>query len=375
MNFSATARDLSHQGLGVVDHPDGRVFFVPGVWPGDAGDFEIISEKKRYGFAKLINLTEPSADRVAVPCPYQGFTDNKCGGCAWMIANYDSQWRYKEHMVRHSFARAGMDTEISAILPSPQTSHYRNRAQLKTNGKEIGFVAAQSNQLVDVESCLVLNNKCNAILKSLRTKLPQKDWEPSADHAWNFIDIDDAQDPTQLTLNQRLPFRQGNPEQNLKMKNWFFEQISNEKYSSALELFCGSGNFTEGLVRAGFQNILALDVNATAIKGLKQKNWPAVTSQRCDLYRENPKKILKEFGLVDVLVLDPPRDGFASLKTWASEIKGLQKIIYLSCATQSLIRDIHPLTKINWQVTSVQPIDLFPHTPHIEVLCGLERKT
>ena len=136
MSFHAKVRDLSHKGLGVVDHPEGCVFFVPGVWPGDVGEFEILIQKKRYGFAKLIALQTPSLDRVSAPCPYQGFEEGRCGGCAWMIGSYESQLKYKEHIIRHSLERAGIKTKISPILPSANIFHYRNRAQLKTNGKE-----------------------------------------------------------------------------------------------------------------------------------------------------------------------------------------------------------------------------------------------
>lgn len=373
MQFCAKVRDLSHKGLGVVDHPDGKVFFVPGVWPGDVGEFEIATSKKRYGFARLVALQTPSPDRMLAPCPDQGFDEGQCGGCAWMIASYASQLKYKEHTIRHSLERAGIKTKISPILPSAKTFHYRNRAQLKTDGKALGFVEAKSNCIVDIKSCAVLNEKCDAILQSLRAQLPKKDWEPSPGHDWNYIDIDDEQDLNQLQHNRRLAFRQGNSEQNLKMKQWLFEQVSCETHSRAMELFCGSGNFTEEMARAGIEKILAFDVNAKAISDLKKKNWPAVQAQCCDLYRDDPKKILGAQNQADVLVLDPPREGFEQLSAWVHAMKGLKKMIYISCDVQTLIRDISALIKSDWALSHVQPFDLFPHTPHSEVMCVMAR--
>ena len=46
--FQGEVRDLNLKGYGVVDHPDGMVFFVRGTWPGDSGTFEIESVEKRY---------------------------------------------------------------------------------------------------------------------------------------------------------------------------------------------------------------------------------------------------------------------------------------------------------------------------------------
>lgn len=365
--FIATVRDLSHKGLGVVDHPDGKVFFVPGVWPGDAGEFETVTQKKRYGFARLITLQTPSPDRVSVPCPYQGFDEKKCGGCAWMIASYESQLKHKGHIIRHSLERAGIQTEIFPILASPKIFHYRNRAQLKTNGEALGFVGTKSNHLVDIQSCMILNEKCDVIFQSLRAQLPKKEWEPSRGYDWNYIDIDDEQDKDGIQLNRRLSFRQGNPEQNVQMKRWLFEQVSCDKISTAVELFCGSGNFTEDIVRAKIEKILAFDISVIAIDNLK-KNWPSVKAGRCDLYCDDPETILGTQNQTDVLVLDPPREGFERLSAWVQAMPGLKKIVYLSCDVQTLIRDISPLLKSSWALTHVQPIDLFPHTPHTELM-------
>src|SRR5690606_6961704 len=127
--FSASVRDLSVKGYGVVDHPRGRVFFIPGTWPGDEGKFEIESIEKKYGFARLVELTKKSEFRVDVQCPHLGWSVGKCGGCPWMIANYTSQLKYKQKFLDYQIKRANLkytDFTVHPIWGSEKTLGYRN---------------------------------------------------------------------------------------------------------------------------------------------------------------------------------------------------------------------------------------------------------
>ena len=75
---------------------------------------------------------------------------------------------------------------------------------------------------------------------------------------------------------------------------------------------------------------------------------------------------------VDVMILDPPREGLNP-----KIIKGIalirpKKIIYVSCNPATMVRDLAMLNKFNFKINSIQPVDLFPHTPHIECITDLE---
>src|SRR5687767_11166868 len=113
--FEGEARSLSSDGSAVVKHPDGRVFFVLGAWPGDRGTFEITEVEKRYGKAELVALTEPSPERREAPCPHQGYAAGRCGGCPWMIGTHEAQLKHKEHRVRYAFERSGLD--VASLRP------------------------------------------------------------------------------------------------------------------------------------------------------------------------------------------------------------------------------------------------------------------
>jgi 23S rRNA (uracil1939-C5)-methyltransferase len=103
--FFGQVRDISTEGLGVIDHPSTKVFFSLGVFPGDEGDFEIIKVKKKYGVAKLIKLSKASPLRITPPCEHQGLELGQCGGCPWMSISYSTQIQFKTAILRQLLLR------------------------------------------------------------------------------------------------------------------------------------------------------------------------------------------------------------------------------------------------------------------------------
>ena len=73
----------------------------------------------------------------------------------------------------------------------------------------------------------------------------------------------------------------------------------------------------------------------------------------------------------DVVILDPPRAGIH--KNTLNDITKLnaKKIIYVSCNPSTQVRDINILIKSGYSIQEIQPIDMFPHTPHIENIVSL----
>lgn len=379
MTFEGEIRDLSQGGMGVVNGPDGCVYFVDGTWPGDHGTFEITSKKKRYGFAKLIKLLKSSEHRLSEsPCKYHGTEDGTCGGCPWILFEYDDQINRKNHLIKYALDRAKILTQNTILHPtlkSPTSLGYRNRAQLKTDGTKLGFVSHQKKTLVDVESCVVLNQECSKRLSDLRNLLPNPLWSPSKNYLWNFIEINDMSEwnPKSVALNQRLPFLQGNHAQNEAMKSWLATTISSLKGShDALELFCGEGNFTEILSKSNNLNsIVASEISESAIEILNNKKLSKVSTLAWNLYKPSSwsrlKALIKHPSL---LFLDPPREGFEPIANFMERFESLQHVIYISCSLNTFARDAAQLTRLGFEALEIQPVDMFPNTPHIEI-CSL----
>ncbi|MFT4768564.1 MAG: 23S rRNA (uracil1939-C5)-methyltransferase [Glaciecola sp.] len=373
--FEGEVRDLSSDGQAVVAHPSGRVFFVPGAWRGESGLFEVTSLKGRMGFARVVSLTEESEQRRTPPCPHHGFTSDSCGGCPWLFMDYQEQLQSKQQQLLRVLQPLNTALELSAIWAAPEELGYRNRAQLKSDGKRLGYVAGSSRDLVEVSDCLVLNAKNRQTLSELRAQLPDPSWKPGRAKQWTTLDIDDDIDADKVTVNERRPFRQGNSAQNQRMRDWLQDRILQlQTPSPVVELFAGSGNFTDVLVAAGCKPVCAVDSYHPAIEALQKRSLAGVTGLCSDLGRTGSASELESpLSTAKLLLLDPPREGLKNIQDYLSLAPELSTIIYISCNLATLVRDLQVAIDHKFQLREVQPLDLFPQTPHIEVLTVLSR--
>lgn len=376
--FTAKVRDLSHKGLGVIDHPDGRTFFVRGTWPGDEGEFEITDDAQKYDEAKLVRLLQPSPDRVEIKCEFRGFRPGQCGGCPWMMASYESQLHFKVKRLLHALQKRGVgipEGVFKKIIGSPKQFSYRNRVQLKTNGDQLGYVSEGSSVFAPVEHCLIMNEPLQKLFREVKETLPRVDFRPTGDHNWSFLDLDDEMKIEELKLNKRRPFRQGNSEQNEVMKNWVREKFDSlPRHYPVIDLFCGSGNFTEVLSEMGFSNILAVEVQGSALDALKNKNLPGVRILGLDMNQKGSwAEVARYQPHAKALLLDPPREGIEKRRGLYKYLDNLERIFYISCELDTYSRDVGDILNNGWVIQEITPIDLFPHTPHVEVMSELSK--
>ncbi|MAC35832.1 MAG: hypothetical protein CME38_19845 [Haliea sp.] len=373
--FTARVRDLASDGSGIVPHPDGQVFFVPGVWPGEFAQFRVSGFRKRHGFAQLVALEEAHPERMQPPCVHHGVGPGHCGGCPWQFMSYPAQLAAKEARVRQALAGLGLDTEVRPVLPSPLTLGYRNRAQLKSDGQSLGYVASNSRQLVDVQDCPILSRHNRETLATLRERLPEAAWRPARKQDWTTLDIDEDLAVGQASINSRRPFQQGNSAQNQRMRDWLRQTVDALPGDwPVVELFAGSGNFTEVLSARGFAHILAVEGQGEAIDRLAARNLPGVRSLACNLFQAaGLAQTRQALAKPRLLVLDPPRDGFALMPEALAGWKSLAVVLYIACDVATFRRDVRHLLEAGFTTEAIQPLDLFPHTPHVELMASFQR--
>jgi 23S rRNA (uracil1939-C5)-methyltransferase len=365
--------ELSREGLGYVRHPTGRSVFVEGGWPGDQGTFRLTRVEKRFGIARIENLVEASPQRRDhAPCAHFGLKDGQCGSCLWISIAYEPQVEAKRTMITRELKAQGAEVPVT-MWPAPSEFHYRNRAQFKTDGERLGYVSRGSKTLVDVKDCVILNETMKNSLHALRSQLPRKDWQPTPPYSWNFIEVDDEVVVERLTerngpiINQRRPFRQGNTEQNLRMKQWLGETCSDWS-GQVLELFCGSGNFTDDLVANKKLEVHAVELAEGPLAELRKRH-PLVKTKALDLYRQTSiKELIRSYRNTRYLVLDPPRDGFRMIGDLIRGLPKLERVIYISCNLHTFGLDAFDLNKAGFRLQAIVGVDQFPQTPHIEIL-------
>lgn len=369
--FEGCVKDLASDGRGVVEHPSGRTFFVPGVWLGESGQFRVAGLKGRIGFGEIVALDEPSLhpERIDPLCPHH----QHCGGCPWQFVSYKAQLQAKQDRVEQNLRRLDPKIDILPILPSAASWGYRNRAQLKTDGDSLGYVAAGSNMLVPVTQCPVLNDKNQQTLQSLLDQLPNDKWRPGKRRDWFTVDIDDSS--ALPSINERLPFRQGNSCQNTVMQQWLKQQLQAiAEGKEVLELFSGSGNLTQIIAASGAAQVTAVEVVDAALEQLQSRQLPGVKTLACNLFDPtDAEKLLPAVKASEILVLDPPRDGLKITEPLLIKKSAIRHVFYISCDLATFARDLRVFQNAGYKVKSVQPLDLFPQTPHVELMGVLQR--
>ncbi|GAB5413188.1 MAG: TRAM domain-containing protein [Congregibacter sp.] len=352
------------------------MFFVPGVWLDESGEFEVTQVSGQTGQARLVALENASSHRRTPPCPHQGFTPGSCGGCPWQFIDDEAQLAAKEQRVRSVLSQLLPATAIQPIWASPKTLGYRNRTQVKTDGRQLGYVSSLDNTLAPIEDCLVLSDKNRGTLKHLIEQLPNPAWRSGGARHWQSLEFDDFLDASNVSPGVKRPFLQGNSAQNERMRDWLREVCAAiDSGAAVIELFAGSGNFTEVMSACGFSRVIAVDSFAPAIEALNQRGLPEVEGLTLDLFRPGSTATLKKaLKNTQVLLLDPPRDGYSQIKEVLSSARKLEWIIYISCDLATYRRDVKFAVDSGFEILELQPLDLFPQTPHVEIMSVL-RKT
>lgn len=173
--------DQTAEGKGLGKN-NGFAVFVDGGVTGDLLEVELTKVKKRYSFAKLIEIIEPSPYRVKGQCQYNGH----CGGCNYGDISYEGQLAIKERQVRDKLVRLGglENPKVNPVVSMKVPYRFRNKASmpisaggivtrkggvLENAGKpSVGFFKAHSHEVVDCSDCMVQREPAMAAASALR---------------------------------------------------------------------------------------------------------------------------------------------------------------------------------------------------------------
>jgi 23S rRNA (uracil1939-C5)-methyltransferase len=148
------------------------------------------------------------------------------------------------------------------------------------------------------------------------------------------------------------------------------------KGGRAIDLYCGTGNLSLPLTQR-FEQVIGIEGLPTLVKAAVENarinNLTNVDFHVADLTSADAlTKACGPKGLIDFLLLDPPRNGAAGVMPWIAK-SGAKQILYISCHPATMIRDAEILTKVGYQLSAVGVMGMFPHTTHIEVMALFEK--
>ena len=151
-------------GAGLARH-DGRVVFTPFTLPGESVTAHVTYVKTSFAEARLNSVLEPSARRVAAPCPYFGV----CGGCHYQHAAYDEQLAIKRAILTETLTRARLTALPEIVTHAGQPFGYRSRVRLHLDAatSALGYRERGSHRLLAVEQCPIAAPKVEDALKAL----------------------------------------------------------------------------------------------------------------------------------------------------------------------------------------------------------------
>lgn len=386
--LEAHVSSLTNMGQGVA-RVDGWVVMVPGVIPGEKVKVRIFRNHKNYSEADLVEVLEPSPERVTPGCPLFG----TCGGCQYQHINYSEQLRWKRQQVEELLQRmAGIAAPVNEVIGSPREYGYRAKLtphfHRPKHGEvaEIGFLRTGTrNRLVDVPQCPIATEAINEALPGIREKVRAEAGEFRRGatllirEAVEGVITDPGAVITEEVAGKRFQFLAGEFFQNnpfiLKtLTDYVGREAERDGCRFLVDAYCGSGLFalTSG---ERFERVAGVEISENAIHWAR-KNAVTNGATHCSFQAGDASSIFAgvEFPPEETaVIIDPPRKGSDEAFLQQLFAFGPKRVVYVSCNPATQIRDLGQFVNHDYRIDSVQPFDLFPQTKHLECVVTLSR--
>jgi 23S rRNA (uracil1939-C5)-methyltransferase len=416
-HIEGRARDITQGGEAVLETEQGIVM-ARGALPGERVVVELTGRAQGTLHGRVREVRQAHPERQTPRCPVV----EACGGCPLMALGPAAQRAWKKGHIERALAgsvEAGaLDVEV---IESPDTYGYRTRARLTflrtKNGLVLGYFAAGSRELVDVEVCAVLAPQlaeASALVRRHMNGLTGRGeaqlalgvggravvqvacdalQTPEVYRALEALAAEPALAGVSLTVEGGAPVTHGDVRQQAIDRDgqpvWgppFGFAQANDRLNQALvahvleladaadckvlELYAGHGNFTLGLA-AKARAVVAVESDRRAAETCRQ-NARERGLANVRVRAEDAAKVAAEKASFDVVVLDPPRAGAKDALAGIAAAKPA-RIVYVSCDPATLRRDLGLLLGLGYRASHARGFDMFPHTPHVETVVRLER--
>ena len=436
MEYTVSIERMAYSADAVAHLPEGKVVFVPGAAPGDTVRIEVVEDKGSFARARLVELVEASSVRTGASaphdepstCPWQHIAYDS--QLEYKRANVVAQLAHTVQMDRE---RA--EELVGACVRSKREWGYRNKLELACGtdaaGRfEVGVTQEGSDELIPIDSSLLVYVPVQKAPKALRgalrfaqgasdlgifrigvrTSLATGETEVAlwtrpgafprghvaktlagAVKATSIVRV--LADPGRArkvkglevldgrgfwrermgdcTFSMAAPsFFQVNTAQAQKLVDEAKRAIGDVDGARVADLYAGGGTFSIPLAKAGAQ-VVAVEAASSSVKDLRhnaQANKVDIDVVGGDAARE-----LAALGTLDALVVDPPRAGLA--KNVPADIARAHpgRVVYVSCNPSTWVRDVVRFAECGYRLVSVQPVDMFPQTYHVEIVSAFER--
>lgn len=418
-SVEVTIERLGLEGEGIATF-NGRALFIQGAFPGERVLVRLQPQGKVLR-GHLEAVLVPSPKRRAAPCPLA----DRCGGCDWMQLSPEAQVAEKERLVLDALERlARLPLANVRVLPTAHTgtdTGTRRRAVLHWESDGLGYFGRRSHTAVPVEVCpalvpalaslpgrlagplmpigpslravhllsegeavslaLELNRPVRPRTREVATALVRSGLaqgvtlvEPDGRTELVGRPVLDAPAPAQPTARLRLradAFSQAHAGGVDALVERGLALLAPKASDRALELYAGNGTFTFALA-ARVSTVVAVESSAVSVALATEAGRTSHVENVRWVQGDAPRVsegLVKEGARFDVLLADPPRAGAPRLAQAAHSL-GVRSLVYVGCDAGSLARDAGRLVEAGFRLHTVQLVDLFPNTHHLEALLG-----
>ena len=342
----------------------------------------------------ISEIHEASPLRTTAPCPVFG----TCGGCQLQHMQYGAQLKWKRSIVRQLLYDVGNfeDPPVLETVACDEPWHYRNHMRFSVNRQgQPGLTARGTHRVLPLTSCPIAHEQINRALDVLSTlpnarpqvllrcgtvtgqMLIQPRPTPEIAQRLAAAGIDVCTETMEEVLAGETfrirpsSFFQTNTAQAEKMAQMVLDGLLIPDHPlTVVDAYCGVGTFALLLARH-VDKVIAIEESASAIRDA-QENLRQTSN--VEILKGKVEDLLPEIASqVDGLVIDPPRAGCQQIVLDALVEHPVASIVYVSCDPSTLARDLNFLCHIHptYRLRSVQPLDMFPQTAHIECVAIL----
>jgi tRNA/tmRNA/rRNA uracil-C5-methylase (TrmA/RlmC/RlmD family) len=379
---------MAHGGHFVARHNNQVIFIRHGI-TGEKVKIKITAVNSKIAHADVVEVLQPSIKRVLPPCPYAG----RCGGCDFQHIKIEHQSELKAQVITEQFLRIakidlpkmGFEVKVFPVEPSDGL-HWRTRMDFAISPRgKIGFYGARSNEVVEINDCLIADPRMNV------TELADRTWKSDARvevavSSTNEVSVvrsgRSISGPTQLVeqvsgYSYKISpsvFWQSHKLAAITLVNLVISKFDVKKSDHICDLYSGVGLFSAALLGKisdlGFITMIEMDKTAVADARRIFANKSNIKISQGLVAQQLPS-----VKRADLILLDPPRTGAGD-----SVIKQIvrfkpRKILYVSCDPASLARDSKTLIDSGYKLDHICGYDLFPMTQHIECVAGFSPAT
>ena len=438
--------DTGYKGEGIAKIDDFTIF-IPNAIKGEKIKIKIIKVLTSYAFGKIIEIIEPSKNRLESDCS----TYKRCGGCNLRHVKYDETLKIKQNLVQ-SLVNKTLKNKIKVkeTIGMENPYYYRNKAQFpigkdKENNVVMGVFANRTHEIIPIEECFIQNKEIQKLSKFILEFIKENDISVydetsrkglirhivtkigiKTNEIMCIIVINGKKIPKEKELTMQIikkfpnvktivknintkntnvimgeknekiygdgyiedklgeytfkisphSFYQVNPVQAEKLYSIGVEAANINKEDVVFDLYCGIGTISLFMAKYA-KKVYGVEIVEQAIKDAKE-NAKINNIKNTEFIAGDTKLILDDLInnkniIPNVVMVDPPRKGLDN-----RSVENILKImpnrfVYISCNPATLVRDLAKFEEM-YEIKSIQPVDMFPFTAHVECVCVLNRQ-